>query len=76
MPIVVGHSIAGNELSVLGIDHYDRIGGLVYLDALNDGSDDYTDYDALCDKLPESMRKPPEPSASDLKSFRRIESGA
>ena len=68
-PIVVGHSIAGNELSVLGIHHYDRIGGLIYLDALNDGSDDYTDYDALCSKLPEVMQKAPQPSPSDLKSF-------
>jgi pimeloyl-ACP methyl ester carboxylesterase len=68
-PIVVGHSIAGNELSTLGIHHYHRIGGLVYLDALNDGADDYTDYDALWTKLPESMRTPPQPSDSDLKSF-------
>jgi pimeloyl-ACP methyl ester carboxylesterase len=68
-PIVVGHSIAGNELSQLGIRHYDRVGGLVYLDALNDGSDDYTDYDALWTKMPESMRTPPQPSPSDLKSF-------
>jgi non-heme chloroperoxidase len=68
-PIVAGHSIAGNELSTLGIHHYDRIGGLVYLDALNDGADDYTDYDALWPKMPESMRTPPKPSASDLRSF-------
>jgi non-heme chloroperoxidase len=68
-PIVMGHSISGNELSTLGIHHYDRIGGLVYLDALNDSADDYTDYDALWTKMPESMRKPPQPSSSDLKSF-------
>src|SRR4029077_4359806 len=52
-PVVVGHSVAGNELSQLGIHHSNRIGGLVYLDALNDSTDDYTDYDALCRKLPE-----------------------
>lgn len=68
-PVMAGHSIAGNELSELGIHHDRRIGGLVYLDALNDGTDDYTDYDALCNKLPEAMRKPPTPSPSDLKSF-------
>jgi non-heme chloroperoxidase len=28
-PVVAGHSVAGNELSQLGIHHYDRIGGLV-----------------------------------------------
>jgi pimeloyl-ACP methyl ester carboxylesterase len=58
-PVVVGHSVAGDELSQLGIHHQERIGGLVYLDALNDGTDDYTDYDALCDKLPEAMKKGP-----------------
>jgi pimeloyl-ACP methyl ester carboxylesterase len=68
-PVVAGHSVAGNELSELGIHHYERIGGLVYLDALNDAGDDWTDYDALSAKLPESMRKPPSPSPCDLKSF-------
>jgi pimeloyl-ACP methyl ester carboxylesterase len=68
-PIIVGHSISGNELSTLGIHHYERVGGLVYLDALNDGADDYTDLDALWTKMPESMRKPPEPSPPDKKSF-------
>jgi non-heme chloroperoxidase len=68
-PVVAGHSVAGNELSQLGIHHYDRIGGLVYLDALNDGSDDCAEYDALCAKLPESMQRPPSASPSDLKFF-------
>jgi pimeloyl-ACP methyl ester carboxylesterase len=68
-PVVAGHSIAGNELSQLGIYHYERIGALVYLDALNDGADDYTDYDTVTSKLPESMRKPPTALPSDVKSF-------
>jgi non-heme chloroperoxidase len=68
-PVVAGHSIAGNELSLLGVHHFDRIGGLVYLDALNDGTDDYTDYDELSGKLPETMRRPPQPEASDRRSF-------
>jgi non-heme chloroperoxidase len=68
-PVVAGHSVAGNELSQLGIHHYDRIGGLIYLDALNDATDDYTDYDAVTSKLPESMRKRPTPLPSDMKSF-------
>jgi non-heme chloroperoxidase len=68
-PIVVGHSVAGNELSQLGIHHYDRVAALVYLDALNDGADDYTDYDALQSKMPEPMRKRPEPSTADKRSF-------
>jgi non-heme chloroperoxidase len=68
-PVVAGHSVAGNELSQLGIHHYERIAGLVYLEALNDGTDDYTDYDAVSGKLPEVMRMPPTPSRADLKSF-------
>jgi non-heme chloroperoxidase len=69
-PVMAGHSIAGNELTQLGIHHSDRIGGLVYLDALNDATDDYTEYDALCRKLPKAMQRAPSPAAFDLKSFR------
>ena len=68
-PVVAGHSVAGNELSQLGIHHANRIAGLVCLDALNDGSDDYTDYDAVTSKLPDSMRRPPPTSPGDLKTF-------
>jgi non-heme chloroperoxidase len=68
-PVVAGHSVAGNELSQLGIHYYHRIAGLVYLEALNDGTDDYSDYDAVCRRLPEAMRTPPSPSPADLKSF-------
>ncbi len=32
-PIVIGHSVAGQELSYLAAEHGDRIAGLVYLDA-------------------------------------------
>ena len=68
-PVIAGHSIAGDELSQLGIHHYDRIGGLAYLEALNDATDDYTEYIALCRKLPTAMQNAPSPSAADLKSF-------
>ncbi len=68
-PVIAGHSIAGDELSQLGIHHSDRIGGLVYLEALNDATDDYTEYIALCHKLPKAMQIAPSPSAADLKSF-------
>ncbi|HXY53028.1 MAG TPA: alpha/beta hydrolase [Terriglobales bacterium] len=68
-PVMAGHSISGDELSQLGIYHYDRIGGLVYLEALNDATDDYTEYIALCHKPPKAMQNAPSPSASDLKSF-------
>jgi hypothetical protein len=69
VPVVAGHSVAGNVLSELGIHHYERIAGLVYLEALNDGTDNYTDYDAVSSKLPEVMRTPLTPSPTDLQSF-------
>jgi non-heme chloroperoxidase len=68
-PIVAGHSISGNEMSQLGIHHHERIGGLIYLDALNDLGDDWTDFDGLSSKLPDAIRRPPSPSPSDFKSF-------
>lgn len=68
-PIVAGHSISGNEMSQLGIHYSEFVGGLVYLDALNDSGDDWVDYDALEAKLPEAMKKPPSRLPSDLKSF-------
>ena len=42
-PVLVGHSIAGEELSDIGTRYPDRVAALVYLDAgycyaLNDGS--------------------------------------
>lgn len=41
-PVVVGHSIAGEELSSIGSRRADRVAGLVYLDAANI----YAYYDA------------------------------
>ena len=35
-PVLVGHSIAGNELTAIGSNHSKRIAGLVYLDAAAD----------------------------------------
>jgi pimeloyl-ACP methyl ester carboxylesterase len=69
-PVVMGHSVAGNELSQLGIHHADRVSGLIYLDALNDGSDDWSELDTLAAKLPDAMKRRPPSSPSDLKSFR------
>ena len=38
-PILVGHSIAGEELSFIGARYRNRIGGLIYLDAAHDRAD-------------------------------------
>jgi len=71
-PVLVGHSMAGEELTRLGDEHSDRIAGLVYLDAASDPTDfpaSSPDYMALFQKLPEAMRTRPPPSAAGLKSF-------
>ena len=38
-PVLVGHSMAGGELTTLGNQHSEMLGGLVYLDALGDPRD-------------------------------------
>jgi non-heme chloroperoxidase len=38
-PVLVGHSMAGGELTTIGREHPHRIAGLVYLDALGDPRD-------------------------------------
>lgn len=42
-PVLVGHSVAGDELTTLGRQHSDRLAGLVYLDALRDPRGDPPD---------------------------------
>ncbi len=69
LPVLVGHSMAGEELTRLGSDYPDRVAGLVYLDAAADPTDlpaSSPEYQELFRKLPEPMRTPPAP---DLKSF-------
>jgi non-heme chloroperoxidase len=69
-PVLIGHSMAGAELTGVGMLHSDRLGGLVYLDALGDATDDPPDdptWKALQAKLP-----PPGPQpdcASDRSTF-------
>jgi non-heme chloroperoxidase len=58
--LLVGHSIAGDELTWLGGHHPDRFSGLVYLDAAYDRSGDRNAPDAV--RLREISRSlPPEP---------------
>ncbi len=53
-PVLIGHSIAGDELTAIGSSRSDRIAGLVYLDAAADPTDDYTEYNKLRAKLPDA----------------------
>jgi non-heme chloroperoxidase len=72
-PVLVGHSMAGGELTSLGNQHSARLAGLVYLDALGDprdfpGSDPA--FNALLQKLPSGMHPPAESlSEEDSRSF-------
>ena len=69
-PVLVGHSMAGGEMTTLGNQHSDRLSGLVYLDALGDPRDfpaASPAYMELFRKLPAAMREPP---AVDNTSFR------
>ena len=74
-PVLMGHSIGGDELTAIGARDSDRIGGLVYLDAAADPRDDYTELNARIQQLPAAIRSLPEwsgglrASAADRSSF-------
>jgi pimeloyl-ACP methyl ester carboxylesterase len=46
-PVIAGHSIAGEELHVLGARHSAKLAGLIYLDAAFNRADGSEDYDAV-----------------------------
>jgi pimeloyl-ACP methyl ester carboxylesterase len=67
-PVLVGHSMGGNELTTVASQHPDRVGGLVYLDAGADPKDFPASdpaYMALGNKLPPANRLPPPPAFPD-----------
>lgn len=71
-PVLVGHSMAGEELTRLGDEHSDRLAGLVYLEAAADPTDfpaSSPAYMALYHNLPAPMRDHPGPSVADRRSF-------
>jgi pimeloyl-ACP methyl ester carboxylesterase len=54
-PVLIGHSMAGGEMTTVGRQHPARVGGLVYLDALADPRDPPSSdpaWRALNEKLP------------------------
>jgi len=73
-PILVGHSMAGGELTTLGNQHSDRLGGLVYLDALGDPGDFPANdpaYQALFQNLPAPMREPPPSDRRSVSTYQQ-----
>ena len=60
-PVLVGHSMAGGEMTTVGRQHSNRISGLVYLDALGDLEDEPPadpEWAALAQKLPDLRPAP------------------
>ena len=72
-PVLVGHSIAGAELSAVATAAPDRIAGLVYLEAAypyafsNDAGPTMEEFQ------PPKGPPPPTPAASDLASFKSLQ---
>jgi non-heme chloroperoxidase len=64
-PILIGHSIAGEELSFIGSHAPNRIGGLIYFDAAHDRAD--PTFAALLKSWPNAAIQP---SKADLASRR------
>jgi pimeloyl-ACP methyl ester carboxylesterase len=69
--VLVGHSMAGEELTRIGIDYADHASGLVYLDAAADLTDfpaSSPAYRDLLRALPARMQGPRPPAPSDMES--------
>lgn len=77
-PILIGHSMAGGEMTTIAHQHSDRLGGLIYLDALGDPRDwpaSDPNWMALMKKLPPPRPSPPCPEdrTSSFAAFRRAQ---
>jgi len=72
-PVLAGHSFGGQDLSTLGGQHPERIGGLVYLNSAEDPTLSLADYGvkpADGSKLPAAMRESPSPDFSSYPAYR------
>jgi non-heme chloroperoxidase len=71
-PILIGHSMAGGEMTTLARNHSDRVSGLVYMDALGDLEDDPSadpEWQALQKKVPTDLRPQPKCDPVDRSTF-------
>jgi non-heme chloroperoxidase len=72
-PILVGYSCTGQVLSMLGSQHSDRLGGLVYFDAADDPTLTPSDYEVRFPdptQLPPSIKPAPAPDYSSFGAYR------
>ena len=72
-PVLVGHSIAGEELSSVGTRHPDRVAGLIYLEAGYPYAFDNGTGPTMKQFQDISGPQPPPPAESDLASFRALQ---
>ena len=72
-PILVGHSIAGVELSAVANNHPDRVAGLVYLDAAYSYAFDDGNGASIMEIQRLQGPQPPPPSQTDLASFSALQ---
>ncbi|MBV8808415.1 MAG: alpha/beta hydrolase [Acidobacteriaceae bacterium] len=71
-PVVIGHSMAGSELSFLGQKHSAQLGALIYLDANADPMDfpwSNAEFRALTMKSMKGAVGPPKPTDTDKASI-------
>ena len=72
-PVLVGHSIAGAELSSVANSHPDRLAGLVYLDAAYSYAFDNGKGANIKEIQELHGPQPPPPSGADLASFSALQ---
>jgi pimeloyl-ACP methyl ester carboxylesterase len=71
-PVLVGHSLGGEELSSVATHHPDRIAGVIYLEAAYPYAFDNGRGPSMQDLQSLQAPQPPEPGAADLASFRAL----
>jgi non-heme chloroperoxidase len=72
-PILVGHSVAGAELSWMANRYPDRVAGVVYLEAGYSYAFDDGKGSSALDMMKLKAPQPPTPSAADLVSFEALQ---
>jgi pimeloyl-ACP methyl ester carboxylesterase len=68
-PVLVGHSIAGQELSSIGTRYPNRVAALVYLDAAYQYAFDNGEVPTFQDISAVGFPQPPPPTEADLATF-------
>jgi non-heme chloroperoxidase len=64
-PVLVGHSIGGEELSSIASRHPERVAGLIYLDAVFEPAFHNPNLQQVLETSPQAPPRPPIPPATD-----------